>query len=178
MSNSHVLSPSTNSKIGESITQPGVLDGGNSSTVIATLSHDFFPRLNDANYVDAALAQPYDASRLSTGILGIGDPTGTTNVILNADVRKSGRTTGVTSGTVVAADATVKVNYGNDVLLFKNQFIVESATPPFSSPGDSGSLIIDENLKVMGLLFAGSEYVTLANPIDAVLKKFGGTIWT
>ncbi len=177
LSNAHVLSPLTTSAVGDGITQPGVLDGGNASTVIATLSHEAYPRLNADNFVDAALARSYNPSKLSTEILGIGFPTGTTQVTLNQSVRKSGRTTGTTVGTVVAAEATVKVNYGSHALLFRNQFIIEGHPVPFSRPGDSGSLVVNGDRRVMGLLFAGSEYVTLANPIDPVLRRFGATLW-
>jgi PKD repeat protein len=44
----------------------------------------------------------------------------------------------------------------------------------FSSGGDSGSLIVtdDENKNPVGLLFAGSDVNTIANPIDQVLDSF------
>jgi hypothetical protein len=125
LSNSHVLAPDHDSRIGEGITQPGVLDGGTKDTVIGTLSHDEAPLLHRENYVDAALGSPYDASKLATEILDIGNPTGETNVILNSGVKKSGRTSGVTFESAMAAEATVKVNYGDDILLFKNQMIIE-----------------------------------------------------
>jgi predicted phage tail protein len=48
----------------------------------------------------------------------------------------------------------------------------------FSAGGDSGSLIVtdDENNNPVGLLFAGSSTLTIANKIDLVLDHFGVTI--
>src|SRR5439155_878204 len=59
---------------------------------------------------------------------------------------------------------------------YVDQFIIEPGT--FSGGGDSGSLIVtdDGNLNPVGLLFAGSSTVTIANRIDLVLNRFGVTI--
>ena len=58
---------------------------------------------------------------------------------------------------------------------FVNQF---SVTPgPFSDSGDSGSLIVAQGSnQPVGLLFAGGDGLTIANPIDAVLQRFNVTI--
>ena len=62
--------------------------------------------------------------------------------------------------------------------LFVDQVIIRPGN--FSAGGDSGSLILGEKggdkLKPVGLLFAGSFSITVANPIDAVLGEFGVTI--
>jgi hypothetical protein len=39
-----------------------------------------------------------------------------------------------------------------------------------SQGGDSGSAVLDMDLCVVGLLFAGSDLATLINPIQAVLS--------
>ena len=46
----------------------------------------------------------------------------------------------------------------------------------FSEPGDSGSLIVDKTGAPVALLFAGDDSLTLANPINLVLNRFGATI--
>lgn len=86
-------------------------------------------------------------------------------------VQKSGRTTGRTTGTIQTVNATVSVDYGAGcgTAKFVGQFIV---TPGgFSAPGDSGSLILTNNTakKPVGLLFAGSSTITVANRIADVL---------
>jgi hypothetical protein len=40
---------------------------------------------------------------------------------------------------------------------------------PFSSPGDSGSGVLNARSELVGLLFAGSQQQTLVNPITDVL---------
>jgi hypothetical protein len=45
---------------------------------------------------------------------------------------------------------------------------------PFSLGGDSGSVIVDEGMRAVGLLFAGNDVdVTYANPIQTVLQTLG-----
>jgi hypothetical protein len=87
---------------------------------------------------------------------------------LGQNVRKSGRTTDFTTGTVTLLNATVNVAYGaTQTARFEGQII----TTPMSQGGDSGSLIVDgtEN-KAVGLLFAGSAQATIFfNPIQEVL---------
>lgn len=119
------------------------------------------------NEVDAAVAKPIDPSKFTGDILGIGQVSGTKAATLGMKVRKSGRTTGYTEGTITLLNATVNVAYGSRTARFTGQVI----TGPISQGGDSGSLIVDatEN-KAVGLLFAGSNLSTIFNPIDRVLS--------
>ena len=95
---------------------------------------------------------------------------------------KYGRTTSQTKGQVYAINATVNVGYDWGVARFVNQIIITPGS--FSAGGDSGSLIVidgkgknkADDRKPVGLLFAGSAFITVANPIDAVLTWFGVTI--
>jgi hypothetical protein len=72
----------------------------------------------------------------------------------------------------------VTVEYDMGVLSFDGQVEVEgSGTRSFSDAGDSGSLIVDDELKAAALLFAGGDHggrngkgLTYANPIQAVLS--------
>jgi hypothetical protein len=82
-------------------------------------------------------------------------------------VRKSGRTTGFTTGEVTVLEATVSVSYGpGRTATFENQIVAG----PMSQGGDSGSLVVAaDSLQAVGLLFAGSEQSTIINPIQAVL---------
>jgi len=50
--------------------------------------------------------------------------------------------------------------------IFKDQFVSSS----FSKPGDSGSLVLDEENNAIGLLFAGSDKATVCNVITNVFK--------
>ena len=74
---------------------------------------------------------------------------------------------------MIDVDATVNISYEVltatgiiiRTLTFNNQII----TTDMSDSGDSGSLILDMQKKAVGLLFAGSDTVTIANRIEVVL---------
>jgi hypothetical protein len=118
------------------------------------------------NSVDAALAQPLKDQDVLDEIYEIGPIKGTLEAELGMNIRKSGRTTGLTTGQIIVLDATVNVQYGPKTARFEDQ-IVSTA---MSQPGDSGSLLVaSEALLAVGLLFAGSDQATIYNPIDTVL---------
>jgi len=121
----------------------------------------------EANEVDAAVAKPISNDVITGNIIDIGVITGTKPAAINMAVRKSGRTTGTTTGVIEMLNATVDVGYGgSQVATFENQIIANS----MSSPGDSGSLVVDgTDPLAVGLLFAGSSASTVINPIDRVL---------
>jgi hypothetical protein len=120
-----------------------------------------------ANQVDAAVARPVEDSMILDEILEIGTVSGTVEATLGMPVRKSGRTTSLTSGQINVLDATVSVSYGsNKMATFDNQLVAG----PMSQGGDSGSLVVAaDSLRAVGLLFAGSDQTTIFNPIQAVL---------
>jgi hypothetical protein len=121
------------------------------------------------NLADAAIAFP--VVEVSPEIIdGVGVPVGTAPASLHQACHKCGRTTGHTGGTVQQIEATVRVSYGaGKVAVFDHQIVLG----PMSAGGDSGSAILDMDNNVVGLLFAGSEQVTIANPIDGVLGLLG-----
>jgi hypothetical protein len=125
------------------------------------------------NAVDAALARPLNLGMFSPDIRGIGTVSGTKPAVLGQKVRKSGRTTGYTEGTITLLNATINVAYGDRTARFTGQII----TTPMSQGGDSGSLIVDgDENKAVGLLFAGSNLSTIFTPIDVVLSALNVTI--
>ncbi len=119
------------------------------------------------NLVDAAVAEPVNDNIIEDTILKIGDVQGTVQAAVGMAVKKSGRTTGYTEGRISTLDATIEVGYGSNVAVFEQQIL----TNDMSDPGDSGSLVLDEQNRAVGLLFAGSSSVTVINPIDAVLSS-------
>ncbi|MEX0788323.1 MAG: hypothetical protein WD906_01875 [Anaerolineales bacterium] len=131
-------------------------------------AHRYDPQAT--NRVDAALALPIDDGAVSDEILDIGVPAGTTSAELAMRVRKSGRSSGFTTGEVTVIDATVTVGYGEKSARFEGQIV----SGPMSQPGDSGSLVMSaDSLLAVGLLFAGSQQATIFNPIDAVVNALG-----
>ena len=125
-------------------------------------------KLDVSNEVDAAVAKPAWDNVLKDELYEIGKVTGTIEPEVGMSVQKSGRTTGVTNGTIDAVDVSVEVGYGSGrIALFEHQVL----TNDMSDPGDSGSLIVDSQLRAVGLLFAGSDEVTVFSPIQTVMDK-------
>jgi hypothetical protein len=123
-------------------------------------------QIAETNLVDAALAQPLSDDLVEKRILEIGLPQGVAEGTLGLQVHKSGRTTGLTSGEITQVDATVRVSYGiGNTATFTDQLVAG----PMSSGGDSGSAVLDEQDRVIGLLFAGSSSTTIFSRIQHVL---------
>ncbi len=126
------------------------------------------------NIMDAALARPLDPASILPEIMNIGLPTGTADIALGQQVQKMGRTTGLTQGLIQQIDVTVNVDYNGQMVQFADQVFASS----MSRSGDSGSAILDMDKRVVGLLFAGSERVTILTPIERILSAFNVDVVT
>ncbi len=112
---------------------------------------------------------------------GYDTPTDIVDPKAGMPVKKTGRTTGATSGyihTLVTEPVPVACNVrafkGN--VWFKNLWYVLANEPPFALPGDSGSLVVTEDgSAAVGVLFSSSSTGNLGIliPIRHVLKKLG-----
>lgn len=172
LSNNHVLANSNDAAVGDPILQPGPYDGGTLNNKIGELKR-FVPIIfsrDECNYVDAAIASA-DCKDISYDIHDIGGIAGSYNVDvgdLGLEVQKTGRTTGHTTGKIIAIDATVTVNYGSSLKKKLAKFCKQIITTDMSEPGDSGSVGLTEDRNVFGLLFAGSDKQTIFNRIELV----------
>ncbi len=187
LSNNHVYAVENNATRGDAVIQPGTFDGGLSpADDIGTLERWQSVVFGGAciNVIDAALALTTTAELGNSTPAGVGYGTPRSTTILpalNMKVKKVGRTTGFTKGTIQAINAVVNVGYSEGkVACFLGQIITTS----MSAGGDSGSLVVldgkgqsrDDDRKPVGLLFAGSPFATVINPIDPVLITLGVTI--
>jgi S1-C subfamily serine protease len=175
LSNNHVLANTNAGNLGDPILQPGPYDGGTlPGDVIGHLSRfvpielgPSVPLDKQRNLVDAAMAE-VSFEACDRKIYWIGYLNGwrtSDDVPLGLLVQKTGRTTNYTTGKVSYIHATVDVNYGGGrTARFRDQIL----TTEMSAPGDSGSLISDLDGRAVGLLFAGSNRVTVANYIEHV----------
>ena len=173
LSNNHVLADENQLPLGSPIFQPGLLDGGNSSTdQIAELTRAIKLRAGVFNKVDAAIAKVTQKSLVSNAILFIGAPQGTSTAQIDMVVHKFGRTTSYRAGRVTSIDTDVTVQYETGNFSFANQIIIVGLNgQAFSAAGDSGSLILERSSqKAVGLLFAGSSTHTIANHLRDVLR--------
>jgi hypothetical protein len=184
LSNNHVLANENDAKVGDAILQPGDYDNGKRpKDAIATLARWVELKPNRKNEVDAAIAflkKSIDFDPLNYDAFGKLAGVRTAPILEQIAVSKVGRTTGLTRGRITATEVDdVVVSYDVGSVSFDDQIEIESTEDsPFSSGGDSGSLILDENMNACGLLFAGSEAggsnnrgLTYANPIAPVLTK-------
>lgn len=119
------------------------------------------------NLIDAAVAKPVKSEYISQDIFDLGRIKGTVEPRIGMTVKKSGRTSGITESSVKALDVMLKVMLGpSEEAAFYEQIL----TGPMAQPGDSGSIVVDENMNAVGLLFAGSDQATIINPIANVMK--------
>lgn len=125
------------------------------------------------NKTDCAIARPINAEDVINEILGIGTINGVQEGELGMNIRKSGRTTGLTSGVIEQIDVSARVSYGtNKIALFNDQLLAGA----MSQGGDSGSAVVSEDNKLVGLLFAGSDTTTIINRIDNVFDALEVTL--
>jgi hypothetical protein len=125
------------------------------------------------NLVDCAIAQPINPADVTNQILEIGAISGVAEGTLNMAVKKSGRTTGVTTGIIQQIDVTANVSYGtNKTATFVDQLMAGA----MSQGGDSGSAVLNEQNQIVGLLFAGSNNSTIINRIQNVFQALQVTL--
>ncbi|NOX87428.1 MAG: S46 family peptidase [Calditrichaeota bacterium] len=119
------------------------------------------------NKVDCAIAEPINPNDVVNEIMEIGKIQGVTEGTLGMSVKKSGRTTALTTGVIEQIDVTVSVSYGeNKTAVFVDQLMAGN----MSSGGDSGSAVLNDNNEIVGLLFAGSSSSTIMNRIQNVFS--------
>lgn len=182
LSNNHVLANSNIAALGDPILQPGPADGGRMPADQIAILERFVP-INFSggnNLVDCATGWAWpdrvrpELMYISGGVIRyfrVGNVP--VAAVPGLNVGKSGRTTQLTSGRVVAIGVTINVNYGGGrVARFVNQMAVRASSGDFSQGGDSGSLIWtwDARRAPVGLLFAGGGGTTFANRIGDVLN--------
>lgn len=124
----------------------------------------------EGNTVDCAIARPNQGDDVENTILEVGTITGEVEPVVGLKVKKSGRSSGLTHGQVNQIDVTANVQVGEGrIAIFTDQI----AMGAMSQPGDSGSIILTEDNKLVGLLFAGSDAITIANRYSNVKAKLG-----
>lgn len=122
------------------------------------------------NKVDAAIARPLSDQDVRSEILEIGTINGLAQGELGMAIKKSGRTTGLTTGEILQVDVTVNVQYGaGRIARFSDQLLAGA----MSQGGDSGSAVLDNGNKLVGLLFAGSDNTTIINRMENVFSGLG-----
>jgi len=185
VSNNHVLADSNKGIFGDSIIQPGRADLGVSTADRIAILERFVPINFSAgaiNFVDCATGwcwpnlvrreHAYHGGGSTAKFFKIGN-----SVIepsINMVVGKTGRTTDLKKGIILATGVSINVNFGSaGVAHFRDQFSVKSTGgTDFSAGGDSGSFVWqwDGRLTPVGLLFAGGGGTTFCNRMSRVVS--------
>ena len=190
LSNNHVFGESDAATIGDPISQPGLIDNNCAvPPTVASLSQFFNLENGTGTKVDAAIAQ------VGAGTV---DPLGTIVQLGGANINnqptdgpphqgsgvpptmgravaKSGRSTGLTCSTIFGINVNTSVEYQKGCgtgSVFNVTYTdeINITNGGFSAEGDSGSLVVTKDTAdPVGLLFAGSDTDTVANPITDVL---------
>ncbi|MCL4720513.1 MAG: hypothetical protein KJ041_00870 [Gammaproteobacteria bacterium] len=186
LSNNHVIANRNNALPGDPVLQPGPFDGGTVANDTVAWMYQYEPinfSASASNLMDAAIASTAThLSRADTPADGYGLPKVTPlNPTLGLAVMKYGRTTRLTQGTITGVNFTLSVDYPEGTARFVNQVIINGDNgAPFSSGGDSGSLVVASSgprqRRPVGLLFAGGGSVSAASPIGPILSRFAVNI--
>ncbi len=187
LSNNHVLAMENDGNTGDPIVQPGRYDNPRcanrvTNDKIAELSQ-FYPitfSTSANNTMDAAIAVLTTTQFQCNTPSGYYGFPGATTVApsLSLAIKKLGRTSSLTSGTITAVNVTVNVGYLSGTARFVGQFVTSRG---MSKSGDSGSLVVTNNANnsPVGLLFAGTNRgEAICSPIGNVLNYFNATICT
>jgi len=189
MSNYHVLEADIvaggNSRVaqaGDPVIQPGLIDVSCNATLAQNVASLSGIKSLPSSNVDVAIASVISGMvRTDGAILEVGTISASTIAAsVGQAVKKSGRTTGLTRSAVSGLNATISITYENECAggtaftkTFTGQILVTNKRSAFLAGGDSGSLMVQDvttNPKAVGLLFAGSTSIAVANPIGQVLS--------
>lgn len=181
LSNNHVFARENAAALGERINQPGRYDGKPrcaQTGQIGTLA-DFSPIVFSTsanNVIDAAISA-YSSGITTTCSMvnNLYTPSGTVvSPSVGLAVKKVGRTSSLTTGTIAGINVTINVGYSSGTARFVDQIYVASK---FIRSGDSGSLMVTQSgNNPVGLNFAGGGNSSFANPIAPVLSYFNATV--
>jgi len=173
---------------GDGIIQPGLIDvncnAANAQDVATLVVTHSLPSSN----VDCSSATIISGMVNTSGsILEVGTlSSSTVAAFVGQAVKKSGRTTGLTRSSITGLNASVSVQYDNECAggiaftkTYTGQIVVGNRHSGFLAGGDSGSLMVEDvstNPRAVGLLFAGSSSIAVANPIGPVLSQLGASM--
>lgn len=178
ISSAHVLASGPHTAPGNPISQPALPFGGHFPE---TQSGSFYMGfIGQPNNIDAALATIPCRNAVSKNILGLGNTRGHDVTFPGDDVAKFGVTTQFTSGKVASDTFTVTINYPNlGQHTYYNQLRIQANNPiyAFAQPGDSGAMVVNEDMEVVGMVMGGGQanngnLYAIANPIDNIIRTF------
>jgi hypothetical protein len=194
LSNNHVFAACNHTPVGMPILAPATMDARPGRRAPAEFCrHEQLVELRSGDpalvplmRIDAAIGRVTDANLVSSwqgdATNGFDTPAQAGALSAGVMVKKFGRTTGLTLGTIEAYVPTPWIlpyksgKFSATVWFMDTWTIRSNDSDPFALPGDSGSLVVTEDARAaVGLLFAVNnrgQYGIIA-PIDEVLVAFG-----
>jgi hypothetical protein len=169
----HVMCPTDHFIEGDPISQPGLGDGGDSSSLMGE-AYDCALR----DHIDVGLVRLTAASEV--GKLSDGTIVSRIGSKLRGTVTKLGKTSGSTVGQIVDSNLTFIVQYDFGLRYEHHHLLlVRSQTDePFMRPGDSGAALLNEDSELVGLMIGGDEdkRFGVACPIAPIFDLFSVTL--
>ncbi|KEI00773.1 hypothetical protein IRP63_04680 [Clostridium botulinum] len=173
LSSNHVIAQNGKEKLGTPIIQPGEDFGGKVKTDKIGVLSKFIKVGMGNNYVDCAIAK-MDDDMVSNNITMVGPIKGVSSPKVGERVQKIGSTTELTWGRIKAIGVTEALEFMGDIFVFFNQII----TTKMGAEGDSGSVLLDKDMKAIGLLMGGEDSYNIFNSITDVLNNLDVQIVT
>jgi hypothetical protein len=170
LSNNHVLANCISildirAKLGDPVLQPSASDGGIYTMMIGRLYNWVPLKDTGSNLVDAAVAKPLSHDLISCEVRGIGRICGTAAGVPGMRIKKVGHTTGLTHGKITEVNYSVTIPFAGKEYLFCDQL----AARIHCREGDSGSIVVDDQNRAVGLLFAAQDGLGIINKIEHVM---------
>lgn len=179
LSNAHVLTSilatGDYGSVGDEVDQPGPADQpfGEEDFKCGEL-RDWVETRDNTTYSDAAIATPI--VEVADYVLGEQsekerwEVTEAVKAEKGLEVKKAGRTSGITSGKITStkADVPAQDHEGNTLWIALDQVLMDMK----SVPGDSGSLVVlqEDESKAVALVWGGGEGKSTATPIGYVVQ--------
>lgn len=155
----HVLAGNDPLAVSLPVYQPSPGDSADPAEQVGFVIHYDPLELGIINRRDLAAAEvfpevpldpiPLDFSQPPSGVFrvpSVGEP-----------VSKSGRSTGLTTGQVVETDAMINVDFGPGIGTISWRGTIRVAGAPFIQSGDSGAWVFDDQMNMVGMVFAGND---------------------
>ncbi|MPQ42960.1 trypsin-like peptidase domain-containing protein [Clostridium tarantellae] len=176
LSNNHVLCDYNTLAPKTPIVQPPVEHYGTytPNDIIAYLTKGLFLTTSSMeniffNKADAAIAEISSNIEFKNMFLRIGNPLGITEPKVDMIVKKIGAGSGYSEGIIISTHCKELIDFkGIYNCYFHNQINADLNT----TDGDSGSLVLNADNKVVGLFYSSSDNIASFSPIQYILNFF------
>ena len=181
LSNAHVLSDSNDTPIGTEIIQPPYVHSGRApKDTIAHLT-TYVPiefetvDSRPINYIDAGIAKLTKNSLATNRIYDLGEIKGVDKPSLGIGIQKVGFVTGLSFGEIKTVGVSTPVEWPDTSRAFFKDLILSDNLE--NDDGDSRSVVLNDDNKVVGLFMAGVDSYAYFCDIKRVLDAFNAEVY-